>query len=331
MSEKWNRSSILEMGRGFLLPRILLSAGQLDLFTKLGGAQSSVEDLCSKYGFDERGLTILLDALVAMELATKSADGKYGVEGAIYDLLARDGADSILPMIEHNNNMWRTWSNLTEIVTSGMNPKAVDREQRSDADTESFIGAMHVIGKALADEIAGSIDLDRYRKMLDVGGGSGIYTIAFLKKAPQLSSTIFDLPKVCEISRAFLDEAGMRERAQTMEGDFRVDEFPKGHDLVLLSAIIHMNSREGNRDLFRKAYECLEPGGTLMIRDYFLDESRTRPMEGAIFAVNMLVGTSGGNSYTVREVSSDLEAQGFKNVRIEYPGNKMDKVMAGDK
>jgi len=128
-----------------------------------------------------------------------------------------------------------------------------------------------------------------------------------------------------------LREAGLSDRVELISGDFYADELPGGCDLALLSAIIHQNSPEQNLDLYRKIHRAILPGGTLMIRDHIMDESRTRPPAGAIFALNMLVATEGGDTYTFREVKSDLEAAGFNDIRQIRQGENMDCIITARK
>ena len=327
MDEQWNQERLLALSRGFMKARIVITAAELDLFTKLEQGLGSVEELCEAGGWDPRGLEILLDALTAFGLLTKSRDGRYQPERSLTGLLSSESGQSVRPMMLHNGRMWQTWSNLTEIVKTGKNPHKTDVRAKSEEDMESFIGAMHVVGRVTAGKIADSIDLGRFTRLLDVGGGPGTYTMEFLKKAPHLRATLFDLPKVVEMARERLTKAGLMDRVDLVAGDFRTDELPGGHDLVLLSAIIHMNSRAGNRALFGKARESLDPGGAILIRDYILDETRTHPLAGAIFAVNMLTATQGGNSYTFEEVKEDLEKAGFHDVRLIRDGERMDQVV----
>jgi len=227
--------------------------------------------------------------------------------------------------------MWNTWSNLTEIVKTGVIPNPMGSGSRSAEEMEAFIGAMHVIGLKMAEDIARSVDLKRFRRLLDIGGASGTYTEAFLKQAPDMNATIFDLPKVIEIAEKRLAGSVFRNRIAFVKGDYTSDPLPEGHDVALLSAVIHINGREANRRLFSEIHRVLEPGGTLLIRDYFLDETRTRPAEGAIFAVNMLVATRAGNSHTFQDVREDLESEGFLDVRMVREGMNMDQLLAADK
>jgi SAM-dependent methyltransferase len=331
MSDEWNEQRLHEVSSSFQECRILLTAAQLDLFTKLEAKPRTVDNLCADEGWSPRGLAILMDALAAQGLLDRSSDGYYRVNPSITGLLMKGGRDSILPMVLHRGTMWETWSHLTEIVRTGTNPAHKDILSRSTEDMEAFIGAMHVIGLRKAEEIADSLDLKPFTRMLDVGGASGTYIMAFLKRAPHMTATLFDLPAVVDMARKQLTQSGFIDRVQLVPGDYNTDELPEGYDLVLLSAIIHSNDREANQRLFSKIHDALMPGGTILIRDYFLDSTRTVPRDGAIFAVNMLAATSGGISYTFEEVDEGLTKAGFKDVRMIREEDHMGQVVAAFK
>jgi SAM-dependent methyltransferase len=332
MSERWTNEKLMALSGAFLRPRILISAAELDLFSLLAKGPRAVEELCTETGWDRRGLTVLMDALAAIDLISKTEDGRYGVDESTAALLSRDGERSILPMILHRGRMWESWTCLTDIVKSGFKCSPIAFTEKSDEDMETFIGAMHVVGRAMAEKIAARIDLKGFNRMLDVGGGSGVYAMAILRKAENLRATVFDLPQVVEIAARRLAQDGFIDRVDLVAGDYMTDDLPDGHDLHLLSAVIHIQSREGNRKLYQKTYRSLLPGGTLLIRDYFMDSSRTVPVEGAIFAVNMLAATEGGNTYTVDEVGQDLVDAGFEDVEMLVDGGeRMDQVIAARK
>jgi len=125
------------------------------------------------------------------------------------------------------------------------------------------------------------------------------------------------------VGRARIAEAGLTDRVTIAAGDFHTDPLPPGHDLALLSAIIHMNSPEENRDLYRKTFSALVPGGRIVIRDHVMTPDRIAPGSGALFAVNMLVATPGGGTYTFEEIKAGLEAAGFENVRLIQAEDRM--------
>jgi len=149
-----------------------------------------------------------------------------------------------------------------------------------------------------------------------VGGGSGSYTIGFLNAVPGMKATIFDLPEVIPMAETRLAEEGLMARVTLVGGDYNADDLPGGHDLAFLSAIIHQNSHAQNVALYNKVFDALDPGGRIIIRDYAMSSDRTQPASGALFAINMLVNTEGGNSYTFEEIQGGLEEAGFERVRL---------------
>jgi len=164
-----------------------------------------------------------------------------------------------------------------------------------------------------------------------MGGGSGTYTIAFLERNPNMTAVIFDLPDVISLAVERLKDEGFLERVTLVAGDFYKDELPAGCDLALLSAIIHQNSPQENLALYKKIYRALAPGGMLLIRDHVMDESRTKPPAGALFAINMLVATAGGDTYTFKNIKDTLEQAGFQVVKQVRSGERMDCLVEARK
>jgi len=238
---------------------------------------------------------------------------------------------TILPMVLHLNHIWKNWSLLSDIVRQGKNESLKKITEWGGEVQEAFIGAMHVVGKEMASEIAESYDLSPYKKLLDIGGASGTYSMAFLRKNPAMRAVIFDFAPVLALAKKRLEAEGFLDRVELVAGDFYQDELPEGCDLALLSAIIHQNSPEQNIELYKKIYRALVPGGVVLIRDHIMDESRTQPPAGAMFALNMLVNTSGGDTYTFKEVKETLEAAGFGEVKQVRNGERMDCLVEGRK
>ncbi|NPV04956.1 MAG: methyltransferase domain-containing protein [Syntrophaceae bacterium] len=318
--------AVLKLARQFMESRILLTAAELNLFTPLAGRSSTAEQLSRELRCDPRALGILLDALAAMGLLEKQ-DGAYRTPRPAAPYLAAAGPRSVIPMILHAANLWESWSRLTSIVR-GTDPSGTPASKARDADELSaFIGAMHVVGMPLAETIVAAVQPGTARNLLDVGGASGTYTIAFLRAAPDMRATLFDRPAVIPMARERLAETGLLNRVRLAAGDFCEDELPGGHDLAFLSAIIHQNSPAENVELLRKVFRSLVPGGRIVIRDHVMDPDRTRPRDGAIFAVNMLVNTEGGSTYTFEEIRQWLEAAGFAHVRLLRAGERMDALV----
>ncbi|MGP8153499.1 MAG: methyltransferase [Smithella sp.] len=323
-----NRSeAILKLARQFMESRILLSAAEMNLFTLLDGMPSTAKDLAGQLHADLRGLTILLDALVTMDLLSKQEDNTYLFATDAASFLTDKSPRSVLPMIHHAAHLWESWSDLTFKVKGHGLTKPLASNARDVDEMRAFIGAMHVVGMPLARKIVTAIQPGSAKNLIDVGGASGTYTIAFLKAAPEMKATLFDRPAVIQIARERLIEAEVLDRVCLVAGDFYEDELPEGHDLALLSAIIHQNSPRENVELFRKVLRAIVSGGRIIIRDHVMEPGRTKPKDGAIFAVNMLVNTEGGSTYTFDEIRNWLKEAGFASVRYLKVGKHMDALV----
>jgi len=317
----WTQETLLGMGRAFMEGRVLLTGAELDLFTLVETKPLLAEEIAGRIHADLRALTIVLDALAAMGVLIKR-NGSYQTEPSAAPLLSAKSPASILPMLLHSADLWERWGKLTERVAG---PREREKSMRA------FIGAMHVIGKTLAPRIVSLVEPSGAARLLDVGGASGTYTIAFLESAPRMRATLFDLPSVIEMARERIGAAGILDRVTLVAGDYKKDPLPTGHDLAFVSAIIHQNSPAENVAMFRNLFTSLEPGGRIVVRDHLLSADRTHPRSGALFAVNMLVGTEGGNSYTDDEIRDALEKAGFVGVGLIHPDSRMDGLMEGFK
>jgi len=321
--------SLLADARSFMKSRIILTAVELDWLTRLHEKPSTAERLAEAMSLDLRATTRVLDCLVTFGLLEKSEGAYRPTEQGSY--LSAHHPETVLPMARHLDHLWHNWSHLTETVRTGENVNRASMAESGEERQQAFIQAMHVVGRSLSLEIAEDYDAGGYRRLLDIGGASGTYTIAFLRGSPELRGVLFDLPRVVPLARHRLEEEGLLDRVELVEGDFHEDELPPGCDLAFLSAIIHQNSPEENLGLFEKIHKVLEPGGALLIRDHIMDESRTDPPAGALFAINMLTGTRGGDVYTFREVEDGLKEAGFDDIRWIRKGGRMDSLVEGRK
>jgi predicted O-methyltransferase YrrM len=317
---------ILELARNFMESRILLSGAELGLFTLLCSTPLTAKEVAARIKADPRALTILLNALAAMELLTKKKE-KFYCPSSVSVFLSAESPDSVLPMVLHAAHLWRRWSGLTPLVQGAPGQKDMVPLSGEPEELKAFIGAMHAIAAPLAPRIVKAVRPEASRALLDVGGASGTYTIAFLQAVPQMKATLFDKPAVVEMARERLKKAGLLDRVTLAAGDFYSDELPGNHDLAFFSAIIHQNSAEQNLTLFKKIFRALQPGGRIVIRDHIMDPARIQPRSGAVFAVNMLLATSGGNTYTFEEIEAGLAQAGFARIRLVQRGEQMDGLV----
>ncbi len=314
MTREFTPESIFGIARSFMECRLLLTGVELNLFSLVASAPLSAEEITDKIKGDLRATTILLDALSALGFIEKQ-DNHYRTVPSLVPLLSDAEPTSILPGLQHSAHLWQTWSRLTNIALQGGSAQK-GAPGFTDNRLSAFIGAMHVGAAGAADGIVAAISPGPTKALIDIGGGSGTYTIAFLKASPEVKATIFDLPPVVEMARKRILEAGLLDRVKLVPGDFYKEALPPGHDLALLSAIIHQNSLEQNNALYQNIYQALDSGGRIVIRDHVMDPDRTKPVSGAIFAVNMLVNTPGGGTYTFEEIKEGLTKAGFDRVRL---------------
>ena len=322
--------ALLQQTGAFQTSRVILTAVELDLFTLLEAGPLLAADLSGRLGADRRALTRLLDALVVLELL-ETGDAGYRATDRGARLSAHH-PESVRAMALHHNTLWRNWSHLTDTVRHGSNPaREALRAARTPEEWDAFVCAMEVPAHHTAAPVAESVDLTGSACLLDIGGATGSYTIAFLRRYPHLKAILFDLEPVVPLARARLEQEGLLERVTLVPGDFDHDPLPTGADTALLSAIIHQNGPEENQSLFRKIHAALAPGGRLIIRDYIMDPTRTHPPRGALFALNMLVCTPHGDTFTRAEVEEALTAAGFVDVQQVGHGERMDDLVTARK
>ena len=296
--------------------RVLLSAFELGIFSELGEGPRSSAETARALKTDPRATDRLMNALCAMELLKKSGD-KFSNTPATGRHLDRKKPD-YLAGLQHTAHLWMTWSGLTEAVRKGTAVAQREVNARGDEWLEAFIAQMHSRATANAPESVACLDLRGVRRVLDVGGGSGAFAVAFAAAGPGIRATVFDLPNVIPLARSYVGRSGLRDRVDFATGDYARDELGSGFDLVFLSAVIHSNTARENEGLIRKCAAALNPGGSVVVEDFIMDDARTGPLHGALFALNMLVGTDGGDTYTETEVRAWMEQAGLEDVaRIE--------------
>jgi SAM-dependent methyltransferase len=246
-------------------------------------------------------------------------------------LLTEDSSKSVLPMIWHQMNVMRSWSQLAWVAKSGAAASRQASIRGCEADRAAFIAAMHSVSQMFADDLIAQLGPLNFKRMLDVGGASGTWTLAFLRAVPGAKATIFDLPDAIRQAEERMKQSECASRVTLVSGDFYSDDLPAGCDFAWVSAIAHQHSRQHNRELFLKVFKALAPQGRIAIRDIVMDPCRTSPRDGALFAINMLVNTESGGTFTFEEFAEDLRAAGFVEPRLSVSGETMNSVVMADK
>jgi SAM-dependent methyltransferase len=304
---------------------VIGAAAELDVFNLLGEDSLSAEEIARRLNGDLRAVRIVLDAVAALRLLEKR-DGRYSVPAEVRPLVT-DSPGTVLPMIRHSMTVLRGWSQLAWVGKAGIPAPRPASIRGFEADRAAFIAAMHSVSGPLAGDLVARLNPPPFEHLLDVGGASGTYTIAFLTARPEPRGTIFDLPDAIEQARSRFAGTEFASRVTLVPGDFYRDELPPGADFAWVSAIAHQHSREHNRALFAKVYRALVPGGWIGVRDFVMDESRIQPADGALFAVNMLANTESGDTFTLDEFAEDLRAAGFAEPELRIKSEDMNSVI----
>jgi SAM-dependent methyltransferase len=304
-------SDLIDLAHSFEPCRVFLTAIELRIFTILGSAalQSSAVARAAKANKDatER----LLNALAALGLLVKR-DGRFQNT----PLSARhlvEGSPDLLGGMLHAANGWGSWSALTYAIQSGhaLGSAFLDAAERRRA-TEAYMAAMASQAGRLAPMVVPHLGLDRRPRVLDVGGGPGIFSIAFARANPRLEVTVLDRPEIQPICLRNVGRAKLLRRIRFQLGNYLEGSLGEGYDLVWFSQVIHGNAAKENEDLMARAAQALRPGGAIAVLDYLMDDAHTRPASGALFALSMLVTSDDGSTYSAEQVAEWMKRAGLR-------------------
>jgi (2Fe-2S) ferredoxin/predicted O-methyltransferase YrrM len=306
-----------QMIRGYMPSRCILTALELDLFTAVAGG-ATAQQIGTRVNANARAVAMLLNALVSLGLLGKSGD-EYRNTPESARFFVQGSRDNHRNGLLHFANIWHNWSTLTEAVRSGTRVP-VDSDDHPEW-TRNFITAMERIAKDRAALVVKALGTAGVHRTLDLGGGSGAYSIAFAKASPEVRCEILDIPDVVPITTEYVNKAGVSAQVSVRPGNMLKGDFGSGYDIIMLNAICHMFSEEQNRDIFRRARQALAPHGRLVVQEFILNPDKTGPSWSALFSLNMLVGTEAGASYSEPEYTEWMKAAGFSQVsRIDLPG-----------
>jgi ubiquinone/menaquinone biosynthesis C-methylase UbiE len=300
-------------------PVIMLDAAiRLGVFDALSSGPLTSAEVAQRCQTSMRGTRPLLDALASLEFLKKH-DGCYSLtpESAVF--LVKTSPTFFGGFIHHNvHNLMSSWQQLEDVVRTGKPAKSLDTEKQGGAFFREFVPALFALSQAAARVLAEGILRERGSgplKVLDVGAGSAVFGIAFAIANLNAQVTAADWKAVLEVARDIALQSNVLDRFSFVEGDLFESDFGSGFDVATLGNILHMEGPERCRTLLRKVYEALAPGGTIAIVEYVPDDDRTGQPMHLIFAVNMLVNTAEGDTYTFPEIREWLVEAGFENVR----------------
>ena len=306
---------ITRASNGFQEAKILLAGVELGLFDRLAEGPATAPKLAEDLGVSVRGIEILADALVCKEYLEKRGEEYSNTEGA-GRFLVRGATDSQAFILGHRNQMYRSWGKLEEVVRKGR--KTQENKKATLVDPEAnrnFILGMAEVSRERLGPILDRLPLEGAGLLVDLGGGPAHYACEAVRRHDGLDALLVDLPQTVEVARGFIASQGREGRVKTRVCDFYSEEtldLPAQADVVLISQVLHAEGPDHNAALLRKVVPHVKPGGCVAIVENMVDETRTAPMWGAMFAVNMLTGTQRGRTYTAAEITGWLADAGLR-------------------
>lgn len=315
---------LLQMSFSYAASRILSTAVQLDIFSAIAAGAQTVSEVARATNASERGTRMLLDALRGFELLAKHKDA-YALSPLAAKFLVRDSPDYVGAMLEDDSH-WEGWSRLLEAVRTGKPVHAVFDPAEAERFFSVLTRSLHVQNRLPSQRLAKTLGAGTKQqglRALDVGCGSGVWGIAIAEADPQARVTAQDLPKVLEQTRKYLERHNVAGRYDFLPGDLHKVAFPAGeYDVALLGHIVHGESAAVARELFKRLHQALKPGGRLAIIDMIPNDERSGPAFPLIFALNMLVHTDAGDTYTFNEYRDWLREAGFSSVEMADFGDR---------
>lgn len=327
-TQEWHPGTLLELSGYFWKTCTLHAAVKLDVFTAVGDQAFAAKELASKLNVANNGLERLLNALTAMTLLSKSGN-KFSNTPAAKNFLSKTGEQYLGHIIMHHHHLVESWTHLDQAVKTGMPVR--NRTSFSDEEwRESFLMGMFNMAMAIAPRLVPLIDLGGRRHLLDLGGGPGTYAIHFCMKNPQLKASVFDLPTTRPFAEKTIKKFDLSDRIDFMDGNYLEDRISGRFDVAWLSHILHGEGPDDCLEILKKTVAVLEPEGLIVIHDFILNNSMDGPLFPALFSLNMLLGTTSGQSYSEDQIADMLSRAGVKDIRrIPFENPNDSGIMLG--
>jgi ubiquinone/menaquinone biosynthesis C-methylase UbiE len=317
--------NLMKFAWGFAPALIIGAAVRHGVFDTLDAGPKTVAETSAATGASQRGLASIMNALVGLEFLTRDGAGRYSLapEAATFLVSSKPGyLGGFMDFVR--TGLIPSWLELPEIVRTGSPPRKVNQEGDGGAffaDLVTDLFAMNYGAACVAADALGIAGKTNPIRVLDLAAGSGVWGIALAQRSPQVTVTAVDWPKVLDVTRGMVGRYGLAARFQFLAGDLSEVSFGSGYDVATLGHILHSEGVADSRELLRKTFEALNPGGTIVIGEFLVDADRRGPLQGLIFGVNMLVNTDAGNTFSFEEIREWLEMAGFFNVgTVPAPG-----------
>ncbi len=312
MARELSLAEIFQLGY-YWETKILLTAVKLDLFSTIDAKPKTVAEVAQRIGADARTLELLMNALVATGVLTKDGD-RFANTSVAQTHLVKTAPGYIGHLLILHDAEWNNWGKLEEAVRTGRSPVTQHVFETDPELGASVLSVLHRIGEQSGPALAKRLALGEVRTMLDLGGGAGTNAIAFCTVYPNLNATVFDLPQTLRVTERTIKQAGLEDRIALKPGNFNQDALGGPYDVVLMSDILHYQDDPMNAAVVKKVHGHVNPGGRLVIKDRFLDESGTGPAWTTAFAVHILVNTEKGRCYRTADAMRWMRNAGFTDV-----------------
>ncbi|MBC7963042.1 MAG: SAM-dependent methyltransferase [Steroidobacteraceae bacterium] len=306
-------SELLQLSGGYWNVCALHAAVKLDVFTQMSQGAASAADISMVTGSDERGMTMLLNALAAMGLLDKF-ENKFSIPPFSATYLSKDSDNYLGYIILHHHNLMSGWARLDEAVKNGGPLRSNSSRTDDEAARESFLMGMFNLASLAAPLVVPAIDLSGRRSLLDLGGGPGTYAIHFCLHNPELKAVVYDLPTTRRFAEETIQRFGLSDRISFSAGDILADDIGSGYDVVWISQLLHSEDPTGAAIMLRKGVQAVVPGGLVIVQEFILDDNHAAPPFPTLFSLNMLLGTQGGQSYSQGELSDMMTQSGVRNI-----------------
>ncbi len=321
---------LLQMHFSFAPAKILSAALQLKLFSHIAAGHHTARAIAGAARADERGIRMELDALVALDLLAKRG-GAYWLIPPSSRYLVRESPDYFGSMLEHDA-LWDAWTPLTSVVRTGRPYRKVEQRKKAEKFFPALVRSLHIMNCGPAHRLAELLGAGKTRhglRVLDVACGSGIWGIAVAEADSTARVVAHDFPGVLATTRRYVRRHQLGKQFEYLPGDLRKVNFGQGQfDVALLGNIVHSEGERSSRDLFKRLHKALKPGGCVVIIDMIPNDQRTGPAFPIFFAINMLVNTANGDTYTLAEYRQWLAAAGFRQVRPAPIGSHSPAIIA---
>jgi ubiquinone/menaquinone biosynthesis C-methylase UbiE len=321
---------LMQMWFGFAPAYVRRAAVQLNVFSQIAAGNGTAAEVARAAQATERGTRMLLDSLVALELLTK-AEGRYDLAPLAAEFLVRGRPNYVAGVLEIDHEL-ASWGGLVESIRSGKPQQSVNQQAEAERFFQVLVRSLHVVhreqGRRLAEAL-GAGRTPRGLRVLDLGCGSSVWGIAFAEADSRTRVTAQDFPGLLTLTREYAQRHGVEKQYDYLPGELsEVDCGENRFDLAILGHIVHAEGERSSRALFRRVHRALKPGGRVVILDMVPNDERTGPPFPLFFALNMLVLTSEGDTYTLAEYTRWLNEAGFARVETVDIGTHSPAIVA---